>query len=47
MLSQLPFESSLAIDHLHVFYREIKQLQDQMRLSLTIIQESWSETNAH
>lgn len=43
MLSQLPFESSLAIDHLHVFYREIKQLQDQMRLSLTIIQESWTK----
>ena len=42
MLDQLPLEASMAIDHLHLFYREIQQLQIQMRLSLEIIQESWT-----
>ncbi|MBF8808300.1 MAG: DEAD/DEAH box helicase family protein [Enterococcus lacertideformus] len=41
-LAQLSFESSLAIDHLQLFYREIQQLQGQMKLSLTLIQESWT-----
>lgn len=42
-LAELPIESSLAIDHLHLFYREIQQLQGQMRISLEKIQDSWTK----
>ncbi|OJG83017.1 exonuclease, DNA polymerase III, epsilon subunit [Enterococcus ratti] len=42
-LDQLSLEASRAIDHLHLFYREILQLQTQMRLSLEVIQESWTK----
>ncbi|WP_270345945.1 helicase C-terminal domain-containing protein [Enterococcus thailandicus] len=42
LLDELPFEAGIAIDHLQLFYREIYQLHEQLKLSLEIIQESWS-----
>lgn len=42
-LDKLSFEASTAIDHLHLFYQEIKELQYRIRSGLEVLQESWTK----
>ena len=43
MLELLSFEASMAIDHLHLFYQEIRELQTSIKNKLEIVQESWTK----
>ncbi len=42
MMEQLPFEAQTAMDHLQLFYQEIRQLQEAIKEKLSTVQDSWT-----